>query len=492
MIINSRTLAAGASLEYDLCIVGSGPAGITLALELADSKKRICILEAGDRKASKTDLQEFFSGDNVGLPYKLTDCRSRQFGGTSAQWAGYIAMLDPADFEENPGIPRIGWPISFTSLLPYYRRAFKQLGGGAFEFDPDRLSGPQHERIRFKADEVTSKIWHFNIVNFAEKYEKFLGRSQSIDVYLNAAVTRIHLDRGSGRVTSLTAATSAQATFAVKAKTFVLACGGMENARVLLAQRTGSGPAFANDNIGRHFMEHPHYFHCASLLLFGRHAESGLYHMPEADELVGKTALCAFFQIGAPMRKKLGWPNAVFRVQKAPAAIKLSKRVSMLLHGLYQGEEALERLTRIVIMAEQFPNPDSRISLTDKKDPYGMPKIRLNWQLTAAEIQKASQSTRFLGMKLGQNGLGRLQVEEWMATGNVTGHVNYGWHHMGTTRMALAAKDGVVDTDGKMFGLDNLYIAGSSIFPTSGCANPTFTLMATTIRLADHLKAKNA
>ena len=489
MILDGRKLKSGANIDCDICIVGSGPAGITLALELANSKKRVCILEAGDYKASKADLNEFFSGDNVGLPYKLTDCRSRQFGGTSVQWAGYLAMMDSRDFKKNRGIPLSGWPISYESLLPYYDRAYKLLGGSHFEFDPDRLMRPQYEKIRFKSDEVTSKIWHFNSANFAEMFGEFFGKSESMDVYLNASLSKINLDRAANRVSHLTVATSVKTTFTVRANTIVLACGGLENARILLAQTRSIRTAFDNDNIGRYFMEHPHYINCANLLLFGPHANSKLYNLP-AQMKLGNITACAFFQIGSEIREKLELPNAVFRVQRPNSPIKQYTRVSMTLKGLYNGDESNERTSRLAVMAEQIPNSASRISLSDKVDKYRMPKIRLDWQLTKDEIMKTSQSMRIFGLKLGQNGLGRLQVEDWFAKGKVDGHVNYGWHHMGATRMALTSQNGVVDTNCRMYDLDNLYIAGSSVFPTSGCANPTFTIMAMTIRLADYLKVK--
>ena len=488
MIVEGQKIKSASSLDYDICIAGSGPAGITLAMELAKSKKRICILEAGDRKPSKTELNEFFSGENIGPPYKLTDCRSRQFGGTSDQWAGYLAMLDACDFKENSAIPLSGWPIAYEDVLPYYERAHTIFGANLFQYDPDRFARPQYERIRFKSDEVTSKIWHFNNLNFAERFGKILEKSSTIDVYLNSALNKIDLDQTAGRVSRLSVSTPGASVFTVRAKVVVLACGGMENARILLAQNKRTGTAFANDNIGRYFQEHPHYFDCATLMLFDKFAGSKLYDVP-TREVRDKMTVCAFFQIGSDIREKLDLPNAVFRAQQPTFPINQYTRISKTLQGLYQGDDRVERLSRIVVMAEQFPNSCSRISLADKTDKYGMPRIRLNWQLTKEEIKKTSKSMHIFGVKLGQNGLGRLLVEDWFAKGNVDGRVNYGWHHMGATRMARSAHTGVVDSNCRMFGLENLYVAGSSVFPTSGCANPTFTILAMTIRLADHLKA---
>ena len=490
MILDGRKLKANAKLDYDICIVGSGPAGITLALELADSKKRICVLEAGGHKASKSEINEFLSGENVGLPYKLEASRSRQFGGTSDQWQGYLAIMDALDFKENKKIPLSGWPISHDELLPYYARAFKLFGENTFEFDPDKFTRPQYERIKFKSEEVTSKIWHFDNINFAEKFGKALAQSTSIHVYLNAALTRIHLNQAGNRASHLTVATSERTGFTVRAGVVVLACGGLENARVLLAQKQQARTAFDNDNIGRYFMDHPHYKECANLMLFGKHADSKLYDLP-ARELRVRKSVCTFFQIGSEIREKLGLPNAAFRIHRPVFPIKQYTRIAMTLKGLYRGDDRVERLSRITVMTEQFPNAASRVSLADKVDKYGMPKIRLNWQLTPAEIKKFSQSMNIFTLKLGENGLGRLQVEEWLAKNRIISHIGHGYHHMGTTRMAHTANDGAVDAHGRMFGLDNLFVAGSSVFPTSSCVNPTFTILVLTVRLADHLKAKN-
>jgi choline dehydrogenase-like flavoprotein len=488
MITDGRKLKPGASLDYDICIVGSGPAGITLALELANSKKRVCVLEAGGYKASKTEINEFLSGDNVGLPYKLLDSRSRQFGGTSDKWAGYLAIMSPVDFKQNPKIPHSGWPISFDDLLPYYGRAFKTLGGSNFEFDPARFERPQYERIPFKFDEVISKLWHFSLINFGKKFEKFLKQSKSIDVYLNATVARINLNTAANRVSHLTVATSAKTAFTVKTKVVILACGGMENARVLLAQDRKTRAAYDNNNIGRYFMDHPHYNECANLILVTRHADTKLYKTPDRAMRSGTKSVCAYLQIGDEIREKLGLPNTSFGMKRPAVSFKQHTRISLILKGLYGRAENTETHYQINANLEQIPNPSSRVSISEKMNMFGMPKIRLDWQLTEDDIKRAAQSVRLFALKLGENGLGRLQIEEWFANGKLDGRVDYGFHHLGTTRMAHTPLDGVVDTNCKIFGVDNLFIAGSSVFPSSSCRNPTFTIMALVIRLADYLK----
>lgn len=488
MIANGSKLKPGAILDYDICIVGSGPAGISLALELAATQKRICILEAGGYKASQTEINEFLSGENVGLPYKLLDSRSRQFGGTSDKWAGYLAIMSSLDFKQNPKIPHSGWPIFFDDLLPYYSRAFKQLGGSNFEFDPAQYERPQYERIPFRSDEVTSKLWHFSLIDFGKKFGKFLKQSKSIDVYLNSTVTRINLNPATKRVSHLTVTTSPKTAFSVKAKIVVLACGGMENARVLLAQDWKTRSIYENDNIGRYFMDHPHYNECANLILVSRHADTKLYNTPDRAMRSGTKSVCAYLQIGNEIREKLGLPNTSFGMKQNAVSFKQHTIISLTLKGLYGRAENTETHYQINANLEQIPNPSSRVSLSEKTNMFGMPRIRLDWQLTKDDIKKAAQSVYLFALKLGENGLGRLQIEDWFANGKLDGRVDYGFHHMGTTRMARSPLDGVVDTNCKIFGVDNLFIAGSSVFPTSSCRNPTFTIMALTIRLADHLK----
>lgn len=487
MIINGRTLENNKVMDYDICIVGSGPAGLAVALELEPSKRRICILEAGDRDESKKEKKEFYKGENVGLPYDIAGSRSRRLGGTSDRWAGYCALLDPEDFEKKSWIPNSGWPISYDELLPFYRRAHRLLGLEPFEFDPRKWVPRDSGLLEFADNEVRNKIWNFNNLNFADEFEKRLNGSSNIDVYLNSVLNEIRLNNIGDRVGFLKVRTSTKNSFTVRAGKFVLACGGLENARILLAQSQGSKKMFSNEHIGRWFQEHPHYYNCASMLLYHRNASNILYYIGVLHESKRNLAR-SFFQINGKIRNQKKWQNLSFRFNTRSDPADQAREILKILKNLYVGENRNFRMPRVLIMSEQFPNPLSRLTLSEERDRYRMPRIKLDWKVTAWEMDSIYRSTLFLARKLGENGLGRLRVADWlMKPERMEKHINYGCHHLGTTRMADSPQAGVVDRNCRVFGLDNFYIAGSSVFPTGGCANPTLTILALAIRLADHL-----
>jgi len=488
MILNGKKLENGKILDYDICIVGSGPAGLSVALELEPTRKRICVLEAGDRDESKKEKKEFYKGENAGLPYDIAGSRSRRLGGTSDRWAGYCALLDPEDFEKKSWIPNSGWPISYQNLLPFYKRAHRFLGLDPFEFNPRKWVTKDSGLLEFDSDEVRNKIWNFNNLNFADAFEKRLKESSNIDVYLNSGLNEIHLNKKSDSVGFLKVRTSTKKAFKVRAKGFVLACGGLENARILLAQNQRSEKMFTNENIGRWFQEHPHYYKCANMLFYHRNADTVLYYTGVLHE--GKKNLArAFFQINSKIRNQKKWQNLCFRFNTRSELAEQSQIILKILKRLYHTENRSYRMPRVLIMSEQYPNPLSRVTLSEQRDRYHMPRIKLDWKMTELEMDSIYKSTLFLARKLGENGLGRLKVSDWLPSREkMEKHINYGCHHLGTTRMSESPKSGVVDRNCRIFGLDNFFIAGSSVFPTGGCANPTLTILALSIRLADHLK----
>ena len=141
---------------------------------------------------------------------------------------------------------------------------------------------------------------------------------------------------------------------------------------------------------------------------------------------------------------------------------------------------------------EQAPNPNSRVMLSDQKDALGVPRIKLDWQLTALDKRSIRQLYETLGQEAGRQRIGRIQLQDWLLEDEPMWppYLGGGWHHMGTARMHEDPKQGVVDAQCKVHGLSNLYVAGSATFPTAGAANPTLTLIAMALRLSDHLKEK--
>jgi choline dehydrogenase-like flavoprotein len=399
--------------------------------------------------------------------------------------------LDPEDFEKRKWLPHSGWPIAYDDLLPYYRRAGKIMGFDPCDFSPKTWARKDYELVAFDKDEVKTKIWQFRRLRFHKRFGRLLDRADNIEVYLNAMMTQIRLNEATDAVVGVNVQTARDRGFTVEAKRFVLACGGIENARLLLHHRQFYKERFANDNIGR-FLEHPHYPNSGHFYLVGRSATSKLYS--HSGNYIGKKYwVRGFLQINKAIREARRHSNAVFMLDWPEGeAEALHENVRRTMERIYNHPFTDRRISQMAIMAEQFPNPNSRVTLSDELDVFGIPRVRLDWQLTHEEIEAISNSAKFFGAKLGQHGFGRLHLNRWFEKGNIREYISGGDHHMGTTRMASSPEEGIVDIDGKMFGLANFYIAGSSVFPTTGCANPTFTILALVIRMADHFKAHPA
>ena len=368
MIADGRDLQDGATLDYDICIVGSGPAGITAALQLAETDRRICLLEAGGREKSIAEQYEFYAGESVGLPYDVGRTRSRRFGGTSDRWAGYCALLDPSDFQTREWVPDSGWPIPYKEVFSYCRKAHRFMRMRPFDYDPRKWEGKGARRMPFKDGEVGDKIWHFNKLDFAKAFGKKLDQSTTIDVYLHSALTEFGMSEGADHVLSATVNTSRDKRFVVKAERFILACGAMENARLLLAQHQKTPSAFTNPNIGQCFMEHPHYFECAYFMFFNKYGRSKFYQgglrLPR-----GSYRGVASLQVKNDIQQKNHFPNAVYRLNTRAGAAPFQKLILKTVGMLYPSEDRPHLMSRVVIMAEQYPNRASRITLSEKETP---------------------------------------------------------------------------------------------------------------------------
>jgi choline dehydrogenase-like flavoprotein len=147
---------------------------------------------------------------------------------------------------------------------------------------------------------------------------------------------------------------------------------------------------------------------------------------------------------------------------------------------------------RLQCRAEQYPEPDSRITLSDQLDALGLRKACIDWHLSELERKTARRMVETVGAEFERLNLGKLELSDWMRPEieDWRSWVKEGNHHSGATRMADDPRQGVVDRNCRVHGIENLYISSSSVFPTTGTANPTFTIIALAIRLADHLKQK--
>ena len=556
MFIDSRTLLEDTVVESDVCIVGAGAAGITLAQELINQPYQVCLLESGGFDFDAV-TQALYTGDNVGLPYFPLDCsRARYHGGSTNLWGGTSRPLDEIDFEARPWMPYGGWPITRAELDPYYERAQKICGLGPFEYGisywEEELRELQYHNLPLPKDLVPYifQLMQQKHLRFGKVYRAAIEQAPNIKTYLHANVVEIETNDTAQAATKLRVACLKGNGFWVSAKVFILAMGGIENPRLLLAsnkdQSTGLGNQ--NDLVGRFFMEHP-YLRSGKVLMAKPNAlynsnrkipirqirlmlALGLSKAVQEREQLLNFALRllpvvpewveAARRIKHRNRHEVGSDNSSPSLADdiGKVVTHLDEVVARIWARLKNKPPGNQQVFETHLISEQAPNPDSRVTLGREQDELGLNRAQLDWRLSAIDKYTIQRSQQLIGEELAQAGIGQLDVEftydddSWelllqrsqqalednhaqFDSGQleiVLHEASYwqtlrgSYHHIGTTRMNTNPKEGVVNEHSQVHGVGNLYIAGSSVFPTSGLSNPTLTIVALATRLADHIK----
>ncbi|REL24187.1 GMC family oxidoreductase [Rhodohalobacter sp. SW132] len=531
-------------LHTDICVVGAGIAGIAFAREIAKSGKEVLLLESGGLEP-KDSAQELNSGKNTGRPYyELNEARERAFGGSSHMWhvdkewqinTGSLPEeivrlrgMDAIDFRKREWVPYSGWPISKDDLDPYYSQAHELFKIGPYQYEADFWEEKLGlKKIPFRKNRVKTTVFQFARNNiFYTDYRRELEASDNITVYLNATALEIKLRENAKSVASVKARSSAGNEFTVNATTYVLAQGGLETPRLMLLSNNvmNMGVGNHNDLVGRFFMEHPHLWTGKLIPSDQQYFQNGsLYGLNVYDSVpfLGKIVLS-----DDVMKEERLMNHSLNILHRIPMASLL--KPSRAFHGLKKSFKTLDISRQMVrdfktlasnvdvvsyaawnkiaqkrnnkgyqrtnkfdgyqlnIMSEQAPNPNSRVILGQERDAFGQHKMNLSWEVSRDDMRSMRRFLEIINRELKKDSLG--EIISLPSDDSVPDSLHGGYHHMGTTRMSDDPKQGVVDKNCRVHGMNNLYVAGSSVFPTCGYANPTLTLAALTLRLADHLK----
>jgi choline dehydrogenase-like flavoprotein len=517
-------MEAPEAVTADVAIVGSGAAGQAAARRLLARGRSVVLIESGglDHDPAPADLNR---GEIVGQPYHpLEHSRLRFFGGTTAIWGGRCAEFDAIDFERRDWVPHSGWPFGADDIRSYLAEARTLLGVDGV--DAARLPRPTLMQ-RLSSEELAVRWWSFD-----PKFDRFtidqardLEQDARCTLLVNATVREVMLAGDKGAVERLDVRTPSGRTIDVRARHYVLAAGGIENPRILLASNSVVPHGIGNhyDQVGRYFMEHPHArggrvvgnadWHWLSA--FAKRRVNGVEVSPaitpaealQRREGLLNTALTLAVRQpeggNHPLAKR-AYLHVKHRTAPTRAGRSMWKATKQLVRS-YTGLTGpfhpwlMRRMSgldlAIVIRAEQAPNPDSRVRLGTERDATGMPRVALDWRLSDIDVDSVAGLVAALERESRRLGLGAVEPAKWLADPDkrwvsdelVSAHPIGGFHHMGTTRMAGDPRRGVTDGWGRVHGLPNLHIAGSSLFPTGGWANPTLTILALSLRIADRI-----
>ncbi len=549
MIRSGATLVDGGATEADVAIVGAGAIGIAVAVRLAGRSGRVLLVEAGDERFRAADNLSFFKAERVDDPrHSPTELyRRRMLGGTTSVWGGRCIPFDREDFAATP--ERAGWPIEFAEVDAHVPDALAFLDAGEPEFSADAaLTGPRLPIRNAQADLILDRIERYSKpTNVWRKWREFLTRSPHVTVLSKAVCAGVLDDGACGRVVGLDVRTPSGGRHKILAETVVLACGGFETPRLLLASRTTRSRGLGNDRdlVGRYYMTHlVSSAENVGVLTFAAPGSTRAFDFTKTWDGVYARRMIL---LSPEARRREGLPNIVFRPSRPPmddaahgnAALSAMFLARSLLippeyarsltaklgnlpplqawreHGgnVVADIPGLVRFSGNIIArrflasrklpavflyrrdgayplefnAEQMPNPDSRVRLGDETNSLGIPRLIVEWKYHESELDAICRAFRVLASAIAQSGLGKVQLEPDLRASVARPLVPQGGHHIGTTRMGADPASGVVNSNCEVWGAPGLFIAGTAVLPTSGFANPTLTALALAFQLAEHL-----
>jgi choline dehydrogenase-like flavoprotein len=553
MILDGRAIADGGRLTADVAVVGAGPAGIVVGLELADAGHRVLLIESGgsgDDEATQR-LADTAGDDPLHAPMCLATRRA--VGGTSALWGGRCVPFDPVDFEPRELTRDSEWPVSYEEIAPYFRRACEWSVCGDALFDAGEIPGLADRSIvpGFRDGEVrASSLERWSLpTRFGDQYGSRLARSPNLTLLTGLTCTEVACSESADQVDHLELRALDGRRVAVEAAQHVLACGGLESTRLLFASDRLHPDGLGNHSghLGRWYMAHV-TTRIAAVRFSTPPAETIYGHEQDPAGVFVRRRFS--FSPGAQEAERL--PNAVLWLvnpKLADAAHRdgVLSFVYLMLSSPLGGRFVAEAIRQDHIRAseptstwphlrnilasplstlrfalafgygrylrrgrrtpgffvpmksnryplqyhgEHLPAYTSHVRLSGERDAVGMPRLETHLEFGDEDVAGVLRAHRVLDRNLRVQGLGRLEYANGDLAAAVRADLTGGLHQAGTTRMSSRPEDGVVDEQLAVHGIDNLYVASSSAFVTSGQANSTFMIVAFALRLSDHLHEK--
>jgi choline dehydrogenase-like flavoprotein len=518
LIEDARKLTDGINLEADLCIIGAGAAGITLAREFAGQATSVVLVESGGLEFDDR-TQALYAGEVSAGLYDVQLSRLRYLGGSTNHWGGVCRPLDEDDFAVRSWVPYSGWPITLADLQAYYDRAcgIVQLSSQRWDNASWQDALAEFYRLPFMGERIAGAVFQLSPpTHFGEAYREDLTQPKNLRVLLNANVVEIETDDQARRVTGVRLACLDGPRGRVRAKVYILAAGTVEIARLLLVSNRVQPAGLGNghDLVGRFYANHPGFYGADIILSSPKDVMAR--PLAAMQTILPRLVVTPQAAAQAQLAKFTAWAHPVGE----DGSLQLSegyKAMRAMFRDLRNGNfstELLAHLGRVLgdldgavhdIWSrfrpspmirldpewEPVPNPDSRVTLIAARDELGLNLVRVDWRLTAQDVDNVRRSLELVGQVVGEAGFGRIRLHEWLRAdpqpSGFPGHENY--HPAGTARMSDDPKRGVVDRHCKVHSVDNLYAIGAAVFPTVGAVNPTLTVVALSLRLADHLKS---
>ncbi len=484
----------GTTLTPDLAIIGGGPAGISLALALASTPISIAMFESGGMDFDPA-TQQLYIGSQEGVSYlPLEGSRLRYLGGSTNHWGGWCRPLDDIDFEKRDWLAHSGWPFTRKELEPYFPRAQALVEAGPFIYDQSEkwtraFGKPPLSLARggvytswFQFSKTRNSVLP---THFGERYADDLKSVRGLSLYVHANVTALRLAHDASHLEVLEVGTLSGHRFHVRPKYTVLATGAMENARLLLASNdvAKSGIGNSYDMVGRFFADHPIPRDAATMVIFGGDLARFYADFQNANGAVAR----ATFAPSREFQVSRGVLGSLTTVDNSVELDNLGQAAVAATASALGIDASSAKAFSLGCGMELAPDPERRLVLAQERDALGMQRLRLQMRISDRDFAHYRQTMAELGRQLLAAGTGMIRLDrnlraEWLEV------IDWGNHHMGTTRMSDDPRHGVVDANLAVHGVPNLFIAGSSTFPTYGASNPTLNLVALTLRLADHLR----